>query len=171
MHHLYRHFDKKGVLLYVGVSVNALIRLNQHKHTSSWFADIASVTIENHLSREAVLIAEKKAVVEEKPLYNIRMKNQATDEGGSDEIVDTNADTSRRELVRTVVKYAPLYSMRELSELLGLSAAALRKLMSDGVLGYVELLAVTKKHTYCTGWQVISFIEWLENKDKDDEPD
>lgn len=67
---LYRHFDKDGILLYVGISISTLHRLSQHKRKSSWFHNISSVTIEKFDSRKEVLAAEKEAIQNGKPLYN-----------------------------------------------------------------------------------------------------
>ena len=47
VNHLYRHYDANGELLYVGISLNALNRLAQHREVSAWFPDIAKVTIES----------------------------------------------------------------------------------------------------------------------------
>jgi hypothetical protein len=68
---LYRHFDKDGRLLYVGVSLSAIVRLASHKQASEWFDQVTTVIIETLPTREAALIAEKLAIQNEKPLYNI----------------------------------------------------------------------------------------------------
>ena len=70
--HLYRHFDKAGVLLYVGVSLSALVRLAAHGTNSVWFDQIARVEISNWATREASLRAERRAIRTENPLYNIQ---------------------------------------------------------------------------------------------------
>jgi hypothetical protein len=46
MEHLYRHFDKDGTLLYVGISLSAINRLGQHKDNAHWFSSIKRVEIE-----------------------------------------------------------------------------------------------------------------------------
>ncbi len=63
--HLYRHFNKDGVLLYVGVSFNALCRLRQHAEVSSWFDEISRVEIEKFPSRETALKGEREAIKRE----------------------------------------------------------------------------------------------------------
>jgi hypothetical protein len=45
---LYRHFDKDGNLLYVGVSLNAIERTISHRDKSPWYQDIARIEIEWH---------------------------------------------------------------------------------------------------------------------------
>jgi hypothetical protein len=66
---LYRHFDATGALLYVGVSLNAVQRLRQHR-LSPWTEDIANVTVEYYADRDAALNAERQAIVDEGPLHN-----------------------------------------------------------------------------------------------------
>ena len=68
--YLYRHFNSKKELLYVGISVNPLIRTQQHKQ-KHWFNDIANITIKSYTSRKAVLLAEEKAIKQEKPKHNL----------------------------------------------------------------------------------------------------
>ncbi len=71
MQNLYRYFDAEGVLLYVGVSLNAINRLGQHKNNAHWFGDIARVDIEQFETRKNALDAEKKAIIKENPLHNL----------------------------------------------------------------------------------------------------
>jgi len=70
-HHLYRHFDKDGRLLYVGISLHAILRLTQHRADSHWFDDIATTTIKKFKSKDDAIRAEVRAIRHEKPLYNI----------------------------------------------------------------------------------------------------
>mgnify|MGYP003346331237 CR=1 FL=1 len=72
---LYRHFDKEDNLLYVGISFSSLLRLSQHKSLSSWYGQISRVTIENFENREQALEAETKAILNEKPKYNVQKSN------------------------------------------------------------------------------------------------
>lgn len=69
-HYLYRHFNKAGKLLYVGISICALERLRQHRNDSAWFEDIATVEIEKFHTAAAAMAAEIEAIKREKPLYN-----------------------------------------------------------------------------------------------------
>ena len=68
--HLYRHFDSEGQLLYVGVSLNALGRLQEHRQTSHWSGSITRVDITHWRSRQDSLLAEQMAIKAEKPLFN-----------------------------------------------------------------------------------------------------
>ena len=67
---LYRHFDKDGALLYVGISRSAAARLAQHSK-SPWDHLIARVDVESLDTRQAALKAERKAITTEKPIYNV----------------------------------------------------------------------------------------------------
>ena len=67
---LYRHFDKDGQLLYIGISLSHVARLAQHRDGSPWYEDIAHVTIEWHETRVDAELAETKAIGREAPKYN-----------------------------------------------------------------------------------------------------
>lgn len=71
MAELYRHFDKRGRLLYVGISASAVQRLARHKITSEWFSAIAFVKIERFSTRAAAQQAEAAAIPKERPRYDI----------------------------------------------------------------------------------------------------
>jgi predicted DNA-binding transcriptional regulator AlpA len=73
-HHLYRHFDIDGRLLYVGISLHAIGRLRSHRDKSEWFDKIAEVKIEVFGSRDEALQAERIAVSNEKPAYNRNLR-------------------------------------------------------------------------------------------------
>jgi len=67
---LYRHFDKDGQLLYVGISFGAIARLQAHKRDADWFDNIARVEIQKFRTMEAAKKAERKAIQREKPIHN-----------------------------------------------------------------------------------------------------
>lgn len=67
---LYRHFDRSGRLLYVGISLSVVRRLSEHG-AKPWARDIASVTIEKFQTREGALAAEMAAIGAEEPMHNI----------------------------------------------------------------------------------------------------
>ncbi len=68
---LYRFYDVVGQLLYVGVTADPGTRWKAHSKDKPWWIDVTRVTVEHHPSREAVLEAERSAIVAEKPLHNI----------------------------------------------------------------------------------------------------
>jgi predicted GIY-YIG superfamily endonuclease len=68
---LYRFYDSKGNLLYVGIADVWLNRLHQHRHTARWFRHISMLKLEHFSSRRDARAAENEAIEAEKPLYNI----------------------------------------------------------------------------------------------------
>lgn len=72
---LYRHFDKNGQLLYVGIAWTSVERLmNGHRSNSHWFNDIVRIEIERFETREDARKAELEAIDKEKPVHNIVTK-------------------------------------------------------------------------------------------------
>ena len=69
MTHLYRHLDAAGRLLYVGISQNAAARLSSHG-VSGWAKDIATIKIDTYPTRWDAMVAEAKAIREERPPHN-----------------------------------------------------------------------------------------------------
>lgn len=68
---LYRHWNADGELLYVGISLSALGRLQQHNNASHWANQIARVTIETFDTRDEAAEAERLAIANENPKHNI----------------------------------------------------------------------------------------------------
>ena len=68
---LYRHFDKDGDLLYVGISLSPLARTKKHKEVAGWYREVATITIEWLPSKMEALEAETQAIRREKPKHNI----------------------------------------------------------------------------------------------------
>ena len=67
---LYRHFDKDGRLLYVGISRSFMGRLGQHKRKSHWYWSIARVDVTHYPDRATAVRAEARAIRTEGPLHN-----------------------------------------------------------------------------------------------------
>jgi predicted GIY-YIG superfamily endonuclease len=68
---LYRHFDAEKRLLYVGISLSASRRLSQHMRDSKWARAITSIEIEHFETRSQAVEAERRAILAEKPLWNV----------------------------------------------------------------------------------------------------
>jgi predicted GIY-YIG superfamily endonuclease len=77
--YLYRHFGDGNLLLYVGISLDAIERTSQHKEGAAWWELIRTITIEKFETREEALAAERKAIREEKPLHNIHHQEVAVE--------------------------------------------------------------------------------------------
>ena len=68
---LYRFFDADGALLYIGITNCLPRRFERHEGEKPWFAHVARVTVEHHPDRDAALVAERIAIQQEKPRYNV----------------------------------------------------------------------------------------------------
>lgn len=66
---LYRHYDAAGRLLYVGISLDATVRLQGHR-VKSWFDLVSFITIERFSTRTEALTAERDAILKEEPEFN-----------------------------------------------------------------------------------------------------
>lgn len=75
---LYRFYDSKDELLYVGMSTHMMLRLRNHRHTSRWWSEAALMRIERFPDRDALADAEAMAISLEKPRYNVIYSPSAT---------------------------------------------------------------------------------------------
>jgi predicted GIY-YIG superfamily endonuclease len=149
---LYRHFDKDGALLYVGVSLSAVHRLAQHRDASHWYAEIASVKIERFTDRKEALTAERAAITAENPRHNLYRPSVK-------EVARTRADDSRQDLVRRLVQFNPLYSLENAAVVLQCGKTAIDRLINSGELGFVTIPHGGGARRRITGWQLIDFLE------------
>jgi hypothetical protein len=67
---LYRHYDHRGDMIYVGFSITPFKRNKTHTQSSPWGLTIVEILIEPFTSREEALEAERRAVREEFPRFN-----------------------------------------------------------------------------------------------------
>lgn len=167
---LYRHFDKDGKLLYVGVSLSTMKRLSQHKKASHWFNEITSVTIQKYKSRQEALDAERSAIVEENPIHNLKRPTVKEVKRIEDD-ESTGAQKSRDNLVKRIVQFNPVYTIDEASSITGVSKPKIKELISLNKIGYVcvgERVTSNgvRKILRITGWQLIDYIENLEAGNK-----
>lgn len=68
---LYRLFNKADVLLYVGVANRPTERFNSHLSLKRWWSQVARTDLEWHATRRSALMAERAAILDENPLYNL----------------------------------------------------------------------------------------------------
>lgn len=69
-HALYRFFGAGGTLLYIGITNSIPTRLKAHNRDKPWWLGVSRIEVEHYPSRQAVLEAERRAIIAEKPLYN-----------------------------------------------------------------------------------------------------
>lgn len=67
---LYRFWDTRDRLLYVGISYRIENRLSEHRRTKPW-EEVAKVTIEHYPDRTTAEAAERHAIQTEHPKWNI----------------------------------------------------------------------------------------------------
>ncbi len=75
--YLYRHYHPNGDLLYVGVSLDALARLNRHFDRAEWRNHIHRIEVEPFETREEALEAERLAIQQEFPKHNSMHNSRA----------------------------------------------------------------------------------------------
>ena len=68
---LYRLFDKKNELLYVGIAGNVGRRMESHAELQPWWLAVTHITVEHLPSRPKALLEEKRVIKSEHPRYNI----------------------------------------------------------------------------------------------------
>lgn len=74
MYYLYRHFNDKNDLLYVGISSCPFKRTKNHSKTAKWFSSVSTIKIEKFDTKQEADNAETKAIFLENPKFNIRKK-------------------------------------------------------------------------------------------------
>lgn len=68
---VYRAYDQRGTLLYVGFSRRVAARAAQHRKESlAWWSCCASWTVTTYASEAAARAAEKRAIRELEPVFN-----------------------------------------------------------------------------------------------------
>jgi predicted GIY-YIG superfamily endonuclease len=68
---LYRLYDAKGDLLYVGISKDFGQRWKQHASSQPWWFKVQRQTVEWYETRNSALDAEAAAIKAERPAFNV----------------------------------------------------------------------------------------------------
>jgi predicted GIY-YIG superfamily endonuclease len=68
---VYRLFDARSGLLYIGIAKNFGRRWQQHSAAKPWWPQVQRQTVDWYPDREMADEAETLAIADEKPLYNI----------------------------------------------------------------------------------------------------
>lgn len=99
---LYRAYDDRDRLLYVGISDGEFIRLAQHEANSPWTVYAVKVTLARYTLRADAEAAEQAAIAGEDPVWNVRgrptarfLQWMAAYPDGDPDVVDTAALTER----------------------------------------------------------------------------
>lgn len=67
---LYRQYDARGRLLYVGFSMQLMHRLATHKSRSHWWRNVSRIEIQRFEKIGTALKTESALIRKERPLYN-----------------------------------------------------------------------------------------------------
>jgi hypothetical protein len=78
-HWLYRMFDSRGRLLYIGLTQAPRRRITNWrsaaKFTAPWFNDVCRIDWQKYENKTTGWLAERKAVAGEQPVHNKAYKN------------------------------------------------------------------------------------------------
>lgn len=160
---LYRHFNAQGELLYVGISFRPLLRTKEHAALSGWTKEIANITINYLPTRKDAMAAEAKAVREENPLYNIRLrKPEKTSK--LVRVTELHAEQARTKLTHRTLHFALLYTPNNAADALGISVTVIKREIVAGNIATILIPSprTEKLNTFITGWQL---IDWLESRE------
>lgn len=97
---LYRYYDAEDVLLYVGITGDLVEREVEHIRDSTWMDFAARSTIERFPTRAETEDAERDAIRDEAPLFNIAHNNTP---GLTRRLVDYLVEHDRRDLLMPAV--------------------------------------------------------------------
>jgi len=161
---LYRHFDKAGNLLYVGVSLDALYRLGQHKSNAQWFSSIARVTVERFPTRGAALAAERIAIQTERPHHNKHGARPADVITRAEPPVSAPAGLGRPpinlgELKQVMSPDKISYTIDQLSQAIGIGSHYIKAAIAAGKLRALKMPSNTGK-TYRTLIRRVDAEQW-----------
>lgn len=67
---VYRLFDLRGALLYVGITCNVASRFRDHAKDKHWWSEVAHHVIEWHGDRASAAEREAQLIVDEAPTHN-----------------------------------------------------------------------------------------------------
>lgn len=69
---LYRAYDDRDRLLYVGISDGEFIRLAQHSASAPWTVHAVRILLERYTLRADAEDAERRAIAAEDPVWNVQ---------------------------------------------------------------------------------------------------
>lgn len=78
---VYRMYDHAGRLLYVGCTTNLLNRIRAHITGSRWWPTVARWTYEPYAEQIEAFNAEARAIVAERPFFNVDLTDHAVNPG------------------------------------------------------------------------------------------
>jgi hypothetical protein len=175
--HLYRHYNAKGELLYVGISLSAVNRLGQHKDHSHWFESITRVDIQQFGNRKYAMDAETLAIRNEKPKHNIKKQRKISDEiEVRNKYEKVYAEHEKRNLTKKIIGFDAVYTLEDVGALLKTGVSSVKLLIQEKKLGSIILPPKRQGLTaygkpfppreVVSGWQLIDYFETLHTESR-----
>jgi hypothetical protein len=79
VYRLYGNYEgETGALLYVGSTNRQAQRWNEHAQNQPWWSDVTGCTVEHFFSESAMLSAERQAIQNENPVWNVKHADPRT---------------------------------------------------------------------------------------------
>lgn len=97
---VYRAFDARDRLLYVGCSVDVDARLRYHEQHAAWWIFATRIDRQEFASHELALAAEAEAISEEHPRWNIVGRSASHPDGYISRIQDGSWLSYERDVAR-----------------------------------------------------------------------
>lgn len=70
-HALYRFYNDAGQLLYIGITRDPSARWKKHSAGKPWWTEVRNITVQPFPDRDSALRAERAAITDEQPRYNV----------------------------------------------------------------------------------------------------
>lgn len=144
---LYRHFDKDGVLLYVGVSMSPLLRTSAHKR-SRWHKAIYCIKLTHFDTPSEAYAAEEIAIKSEMPIFNIQLKPRAEKIAISTAKQKKVVCEKRKNItmeVRPIIRNLNFYEKNKVSKKAKLNISTVLKLLRDDYFPSLTTLFALQK--------------------------
>jgi hypothetical protein len=110
---VYRAYDSKGVLLYVGSTGRLATRRYSHSREKSWWPRVARITTEEFPERASARAAERRAIRLENPVHNLyRGKTPLRNLRVADEVWKPALEKARAEgktLTEVIIEFLRCY--------------------------------------------------------------
>lgn len=135
---LYRHFDKEGVLLYVGISDCLSERDKQHRATAHWHNLVHHTQTMWLDDRKSARAQESIAIIREKPKHNIQSR---ADVAVSESSIGARVALIRCETGLSQAEFADLIGVKR--SRLSLWECGIQRLSLSGALAINECLGVS----------------------------
>ncbi|MFD6565429.1 GIY-YIG nuclease family protein [Micromonospora profundi] len=137
---LYRFFNREGVLLYVGITVDPRVRWHQHSKDKPDWRQVVDIRLEHYDTRDEALDAERRAIQAELPLWNIQHNMGPTVPAQHRARVHTARLLSATpDEIEQKVRRGEWITPGQAAKLFGLGRTKIHSLITAGVIGHRKL--------------------------------